>query len=290
MAGKFVLQIVGVTESKIINYPSAKPASKFAYILSDVMLIKENKEVLTYTPCYGCDGLSDTDAIVLIAPYPPDGDEHLLTTDNGEKFTHAVFLAVYNEFDENEQIIAINPNIAMELMESAIEKKLMRCLPPVKQFKRNVHMQLEGKVDSVYSFVGLCTDNVPFIMEVNNVPFAEYNHGQPNASKISLVKLTESEYNSKTAYFPEKNNPHIDELIKRINELGNIAKESNVRCIISFVIERTDIEKFEISQYSREYKAAIKKAVECGVYLMPIVFSWTKEGVAFFVTDEIQIA
>ena len=79
---------------------------------------------------------------------------------------------------ENEQCIAVNPKIAIELMESVIEKNLMKKLLPVTRFKRNIHIFLEGKVDSVFSFVGFCDDGIPFNMEVNNVPCAEYDHGE----------------------------------------------------------------------------------------------------------------
>jgi DNA-binding sugar fermentation-stimulating protein len=283
MAGKFVLQVVGITEATILHRPSLKCPD--VNVLSDVLITKDNKEVLAHTPSMGCDGLAETDACVFVALCPPEEDELSIAT-NGEQFTHTVFLSKFKESEENEQIIGINPNVAMEIMESAIEKNLMKILPPVKQFKRNVPMRLEGKVDSAFSFVGICNDNIPFIMEVNNVPFAEYNHGQPDACRYA--PSPDYDYNSKSAYFPEKNTNTTD-MIKRIQELTTIASESSVRCIIGYVVERTDIDKFEISLYDDDYRMAVKKAVECGVYIMPIVVGWTNRGNAIFVTDELPI-
>jgi DNA-binding sugar fermentation-stimulating protein len=204
-----------------------------------------------------------------------------------------VFLSVYNDEEgnpETEQIIAINPKIAIELMESAIEKKLIAALQNVKQFKRNVPMKIENKIDSCFTFVGMCDDEIPFIMEVHNVPFAEYNHGQAQEAQAPQAEQAEKlDYDSKVAYFPEKNNTNTIELLKVVRDLITIKSESNIRCMLGFVIERTDIERFEISKYNSEYRAVVKEAIDHGIDIIPLVISWTKEGIAFFVTDELPV-
>lgn len=280
-SGQFVLQIVGITEGRIINRPSIKLPLD---MISDVWLNKENKQVLTHTPSMGCNGLADSNMDVLVAYCPNDEINTGL-----EIFTHTVFLSVFKENDENEQIIAIHPNISMELMESIIEKNLISVLPPVKQFKRYVPMKMEGKVDSCFSFVGICEDDIPFVMDVNNVPFAEYNHGEIVVGSGTDAPEQESDWNTKSAYFPEKHNKNTEELIKRIKDITMIRRESVIRCIIAYVIQRTDIDKFEFSMYDDAYRAAVKEAIECGVDIVPLVISWTKEGIAFLVTDELSI-
>ena len=154
-------------------------------------------------------------------------------------------------------------------------------------------MRLEGKIDSVFSFVGICEDDIPFVMEISNVPHAEYNHGQPdafdNAIAANRFDMTEMDYNTKSAYFPEKNNTNTAELVKKIKDLETIASESHVRCIIGYVVQRTDINKLELSLYNDEYRLAVKSALEHGVNVMPIVISWTPTGMAFFVTDELPV-
>jgi hypothetical protein len=169
-------------------------------------------------------------------------------------------------------------------MESAIEKHLMEILPPVKQFKRNIEIKLEGKVDSIFSFVGFCTDGVPFIMEVNNVPNAEYTHGNRKINDEEVFR-----FNSKTAYFPSKSCTNTAEMIKKIKDLTTIKTESITRCLLGYVVERTDIDRLEFSAYNKEYRAAVKHAVEHGVDIVPLVVSWTKEGVAFYVTDKLPV-
>ena len=301
MAGQFVLQIVGITEGKILSRPSIKLALN---TVSDVFITKDNTRVLAYTPSMSCDTLADAGRSVLVAPclddsnlFPPE-----------KRYTHAVFLSVYNDEEgnpETEQIIAINPKIAIELMESAIEKKLIAALQNVKQFKRNVPMKIENKIDSCFTFVGMCDDEIPFIMEVHNVPFAEYNHGQAQQAQAQEAQPVQAQpvqaqaqeaqqaekldYDSKVAYFPEKNNTNTIELLKVVRDLITIKSESNIRCMLGFVIERTDIERFEISKYNSEYRAVVKEAIDHGIDIIPLVISWTKEGIAFFVTDELPV-
>jgi DNA-binding sugar fermentation-stimulating protein len=318
--GQFVLQIVGITEASLLSRPSKKYPEVNG--LSDVRIIKDNREMVAHTPSHGCDGLAEAGLNVLLAPCPPDEyDDAVLEGMNGDTFTHTIFLSVfkelnehkndpkplpkpvkykksnvpeipapaddsddYEEDDENEQFIAINPKIAVEVMESAIEKHLMEILPPVKQFKRNVEIKLEGKVDSIFSFGGFCHDGVPFIMEVNNVPNADYAHGNRNPQDEEKFR-----FNSKTAYFPSKNCTNTKEMIKKIKDLTTVKSESVTRCLLGYVVERTDIDRLEFSAYNYDYRVAVKHAVENGVDIVPLVVSWTREGVAFYVTDKLPV-
>ena len=290
MTEKFVLQVVGITEAKILSRPSTRIGD---HTVSDVVIYRENRKVLAFTPSLSCDGMSDTGSDVFVAYCPPEEDDISHLSFTGEKITHTVFLSYFKETVNNVQIMAINDKLAMEIMESAIEKNLMAILPPVKQFKRNTLMHLEGKIDSVFSFVGICEDDSQFVMEIYNVPYAEYNHGEPDAFQNAITAnrfdMTEMDYNTKSAYFPEKNNTNNAELVKKIKDLTTIASESAVRCILGYVVQRTDIDKLELSRYNDEYRLAVKKALEYGVRVMPIVISWTATGVAFFVTDELPV-
>jgi DNA-binding sugar fermentation-stimulating protein len=316
--GQFVLQIVGITEAKLLSRPSTKYPAVDG--LSDIIILKDKREMVAHTPSHDCDGLAETGLEIFVAPCPPDEDDDaILAAMKGDTFTHTIFLSVFREInmnlagprpvkykktnvpilptttndddsdseddnDDNEQFIAINPKIAIEVMESAIEKNLMKQLPPVKQFKRNIEIKLEGHVDSTFSFVGFCTDGVPFIMEVNNVPFAEYSHGERKKKEDG-----KSRFNAKTSYFPGKNCKNTEAMVKKINDLTTVKKESLTRCLLGYVIARTDIDRFEISVYNQEYRTAVRNAVQNGVELVPLVVCWTKEGVAFFVTDELPL-
>lgn len=354
--GQFVLQIVGITDGKVISRPSRKHPR--LNDLADIKVIKDNANVLAYVPSFSCDGMADTGVEVLLAPCPPDEDDSdiVFSLGNNDPFTHSVFLTIFkeikdqvpkpslfnkvapqpqpkaqdqplavskakggkkaqqalaaqaalaaqeaqqaqaaaaNDFDEededNEQFIAINPKIAIELMESIIEKKLMRKLPPVKQFKRKVPIFLEDKVDSTFSFVGICEDSIPFIVEVQNVPFAEYNHGTRTYEKGAGYPAVKNKFNTKTAYFPEKNCPDTQDMIQVIKDLSMVKKESVTRCILAYIVQRTDVDRFQFSLYDDEYRKAVREAIEVGVIIVPLVISWTREGIALFVTDDLQV-
>ena len=344
MAGRFILQVVGITPGRVLCRPSVKNRKEN---LADVLLLKNSTYILTHAPSYSCTGLANSGCDVYVAPCPPEDNEYEeFVNENGDIFTHTIFLADYKETPDNEQIIGINPKVAIELMESVIEKNLISCLPNIKQFKRNVPMFLKDKVNSCFDVVGFCEDDVPFVMEISNVPFAEYRPEDQAAEKAlyeaHLAKKAaaaatapaagtapagtaapaapagtaaaapaaapapaasddatptaeeEEEYiycpYLKTAYFPEFGNKTITPtMIKRINELAMIAKESTVRCVLGYIVERTDINKFEISKHHPEYYAAVLNAVNCGVHILPIVVSWTPEGVCFFVTDQLTV-
>jgi DNA-binding sugar fermentation-stimulating protein len=335
--GQFVLQIVGITDGKVLS----RPARKHPRLndLADVKIIKDNANVLAYVPSFSCDGMADNGVEVLLAPCPPDAEDSdiVFSLGNNDPFTHSVFLTVFREIkdqlpkpslfnkvapitaastsasttsttssitsststsaedsdeeedEDNEQFIAINPKIAIELMESIIEKKLMRLLPTVKQFKRNVPMYLEGKVDSTFSFGGFCEDGIPFIVEVYNVPFAEYNHGKRTHEKGPGFPAVKNKFNTKTAYFPEKNCPNTQEMIQRIKDISMVKRESVTRCILAYIVQRTDVDRFQFSLYDDEYRQAVREAIEVGVQIVPIVISWTREGIALFVTDDMQV-
>jgi DNA-binding sugar fermentation-stimulating protein len=330
--GQFVLQIVGITEARILS----RPAKKFIFEqgLSDIRILKDNKEMIVHTPSFSCDGLAENGLDVLVAPCPPDeDDDEIMDAMLGDTFTHTIFLSTFREInihkndpkpvkppkpekkkvqykktnepegtapavsmkiesysdsdisdddEDNEQFIAINPKLAIEVMESAIEKHLMKALPPVKKFKRNVEIKLEGRVNSTFSFVGFCTDDIPFIMEVQNVPFAEYHHGKPDIKE-------NGHFNTKTAYFPGKNCTNTAEMIRKIADLTTIKRESVTRCLLGYVVQRTDIDQFAFAAHNNEYRAAVRNAVEYGVKIVPLVLSWTKEGVAFYVTDDLSV-
>ena len=281
---KYILQIVDIAKGVILNRPSLIIPT---VVISDVLIGNENKKILAYMPSLSYDGINDIGCDVFVAYCSSDENKIELVTANGEKHTHTVFLATYKENEENEQIIGINPNIAMDLTESIIEKNLITILPKISQFKRNIQMcHPASNIDSNFSLVGITEDNIPFIIEINNVPCAEYDHGQSYA----MSKATDNrEFTTKSAYFPERNIQNIDELLKKIRDLTRIASESNVRCILAYVIERTDIDKFEFSQYNQEYRKAVKNAIEHGVRIVPLVVSWTSEGVALFITDNLEV-
>ena len=59
---------------------------------------------------------------------------------------------------------------------------------------------------------------------------------------------------------------------------------SKTRCLLGFVIQRTDVEYFQTSIIDPIYKEAVKKSHNLGVEIFAMVVNWDDNGCAHFVT------
>jgi DNA-binding sugar fermentation-stimulating protein len=151
---------------------------------------------------------------------------------------------------------------------------------------------VENKVDSRFDFSGIDSNDLPFIMEVKNVPLADYEDITAKDRKKKCYD--HREYNSKVAYFPDgypkkTSDPLSPRALKHVRELTLIKKESKTRCILCFVIQRTDVNRFQPSIIDPEYREAVKEAIKTGVEIITLVVQWTKKGEAYFVRDDLPI-
>ena len=64
---------------------------------------------------------------------------------------------------------------------------------------------------------------------------------------------------------------------------------SKIRCITCYVIQRTDVDRFQPSVIDPEYRAAFIEAMNAGVEIITMVVQWTKEGEATFICDNLRI-
>jgi len=279
-----LLNIVNLIEGTIVKRPSAKCKSPYVADILD----ENGEEVIGHTASLGCCGLADAGANVLMNP-----------NQNGKKqqtsiCSHKVQLAIFKERGE-EIIIGIHPKLAEELVESCIKNNVLQKLNHIKSWKRETAIYVEGKVDSRFDFTGIDKDGIPFILEVKNVPLADYE----DISAKEKKKLPQDVYDnrpihSKVAYFPDgyrkkSDDPVSPRALKHIKELTLIKKESKTRCIMCYVIQRTDVNRFQPSVIDPEYRSAFKHAVDAGVEVITLVIQWTKDGQAHFVRDDLPI-
>jgi DNA-binding sugar fermentation-stimulating protein len=204
---------------------------------------------------------------------------------------YKVYLAVICERGA-EIVIGMHPKLAENLAESAIKNNLLSRLQNVRGYKRETTIYVPGKVDSRFDFTGIDGNGVPFIMEVKNVPLADYEDITAKDRKNKCYD--ERDVNSKVAYFPDgyrkKSTDTVSpRALKHIRELTLIKRESKTRCIMCYVIQRTDVDCFQPSIIDPEYRAAVKEAVEAGVEIITMVVQWTKDGEAHFVRDDLPI-
>jgi DNA-binding sugar fermentation-stimulating protein len=57
-----------------------------------------------------------------------------------------------------------------------------------------------------------------------------------------------------------------------------------------YVIQRTDVDRFQPSIIDPEYRSAFKDAVEAGVEIITMVVSWNRNGEATFIRDDLPIS
>ena len=278
-----MLKIDGLVDGTIVNRPSKIIKSPY---VADIILPTLNTTILGHTASLGCCGLADRGAQILMAPVPK-------TNKKTDKISceYKVYLAVIRERG-SEIVIGMHPKLAENLAESAIKNNLLSRLQNVRGYKRETTIYVPDKVDSRFDFTGIDGNGVPFIMEVKNVPLADYEDITAKDRKNKCYD--ERDVNSKVAYFPDgyrkKSTDTVSpRALKHIRELTLIKRESITRCIMCYVIQRTDVECFQPSIIDPEYRAAVKEAVEAGVEIITMVVQWTKDGEAHFVRDDLPI-
>ena len=278
-----MFKIDNLIEGSVIKRPSAYIKTPY---VADIIPNNSDTSILGHTASLGCCGLADVGATILMSSVPktkkPDGKLHC---------EYRVYLSVIREKD-NETIVGIHPKLAEELTESALKNNMLSRLKNVRSYKRETTIYVEGKVDSRFDFSGIDCNGIPFIMEVKNVPLADY---EDITSKDRKKKCYDDRaYNSKVAYFPDgyrkkSTEPVSPRALKHIRELTLIKKESKTRCIMCYVIQRTDVECFQPSIIDPEYREAVKQGIEAGVEIITMIVKWTREGDAYFIRDDIPI-
>jgi DNA-binding sugar fermentation-stimulating protein len=286
-----LLQLNNLIKGSVVKRPSA--IIKTPYV-ADVLLT-DSAKVLAHSLSLGCCGLADTNANVLLEKLPEKSPKKNKNIDK-PYCSHRIHLSIYRE-QEKEVIIGINPKLAEILVEKALEQNVLHCLQSIKSYKREVTMYIPGKVDSRFDFTGVDQNGIPFIMEIKNVPLADYEDVASKDRKH--MDFTGREFSSKVAYFPDgyrkkSADPISPRALKHVQELTWIKKEDpRIRCILCFVIQRHDVNRFAPSIIDPIYREAIRVAMEAGVEIIPLVIKWECSGEtsyeAHFVCDNLPI-
>ena len=284
---KILLKIDNLLEGTIIKRPSKYIKTPY---VADVIPITNNnsntESVLAHSAALGCCGLCDVGASVLMTFI-----EKKKKDDEKLHCEYRIYLSVLREKNK-EIIIGIYPKLAEDLTEKALINNHLSILKNIKRYRRETVIYVEDKIDSRFDFSGIDSNNIPFIMEVKNVPLANYEDIDSKDRKKKCYD--DRDVDSKIAYFPDgyrktKNEPISPRALKHIRELTLIKKMSKTRCIMCYVIQRDDAKMFQPSIIDPEYRNAVKTALESGVEIITMVVKWTRDGEAFFVTDCLPI-
>ena len=270
-----LFQINDICEGVITKRPSAH--CKTAYV-ADVSL-ENSSSILGHSPSLGCCGLAEKDSTVVLSQLPAK---------KNQTCSHRVELAIL-QHNEIKMYIGINPKLAESIVEECLKKHFISNLEANK-FQREVKF-----LNSRFDFAGTDKDGKPFILEVKNVPLADYVD-VPKKEKKKYTDLIQSKkWNEKIAYFPDgyrKNSTAVvsPRALKHIQELEEIAKSDKVRAILCFVIQRTDVSHFQTSNIDLTYKEAVYKAWQNGVEIKTIQVSWRENGACYFVSNSLPIS
>jgi DNA-binding sugar fermentation-stimulating protein len=258
-------------EGYVVKRPSRHV--KTPYVADVLVGVNDQKEILAHSPSLGCCGLADAFAVVLMEA----------NNKAGNKCSHTICLSI-----RDTQIIGINP----KLVESALVKNCLSSLRNVKAYARETVIRVEGHVDSRFDFTGIDEHGSTFIMEVKVVPLAEYE--DMPAKERTKMDFSGRDPSTKVAYFPEGYRKKAGDTVspralKHIRELTWIKRETTVRTIMCYVIQRTDVNRFQPSVNDPEYRAAFYEAQAAGVEVITLVVQWTRDGAAYFVRDDLPI-
>jgi DNA-binding sugar fermentation-stimulating protein len=248
-----LLKIENLVEGQVVKRPSKHVKSPY---VADVKCGED--DILGHAPALGCCGLSDAGATILMSP------------SSSAKCSHTIYLAA-----SEDQIIGIHPKLAEKLAENALTNNCLTKLQNVKSYRKETKIYIPDCVDSRFDFSGIDKDGVPFIMEIKNVSLT----GIGDQSRIAVFPVGNRK---------KSKDPVSPRALKHTRELTLLRKDKeNIRCIMCYVIQRTDVEAFQTSDLDIEYKEAVQLAHEAGVEIITLVVEWNRNGEARFVRDDL---
>lgn len=267
-----------VCRGEIVNRPSKK--CKTPYVADVRIEMGQDQEILGHSPSLGCCGLADKGAIVLMTKTSGSTKQPVCS--------YRIDLAIYKE-DDKEIIVGINPKMGETIAEEALKQNCIACLQNVKSYTREVKI-----MNSRFDFAGIDVNGTPFVLEIKNVPLADYVDVPKKDREHCLAQLEHKNFHEKIAYFPDgyrKNSTDVvsPRALKHIQELEEIAITGKVRAILCFIVQRNDVKQFQTSNIDLIYKAAVYKASQNGVEIITVQVEWTNQGKCYFVRNDLPI-
>lgn len=274
---------------KIISRPSK--ICKTPYV-ADIEL-PDGSIVQAHSASLGCCGLCEKDSYVYASPMLANCPQS-----KSKVCSYKIYLADYYEekivakekYISN-QLIGIDPKLAETLVEKALTSNCFTTLQNIKKHRREAKLG-----NSRFDFIGIDENDKYFILEVKNVPLADYADvcSSDRKKMIKNGDFKDIHIDNKISYFPDgyrkKKGAVVSErALKHINELADITISKIIRPIICFVIQRTDSSSFQASLLDPTYKEAFNDALKKGVEVIVFVVSWNANGEANFVKCDLPI-
>jgi DNA-binding sugar fermentation-stimulating protein len=279
-----LLTLPKLVPSTIIKRPSAIIKSPYVadIVISDI-------PYLAHSASLGCCGLADVGSNVWLQQLEGKKD----------KCSYRICLSEYTEKDKGSVCVGIYPKYAEDLVENAMKKNKLSILKNIKGYRREQVVKFNGFVDSRFDFSGIDSSGIPFLLEVKTVPLATYEDIR-HSDRKKLKKIndySEINFKNKLAYFPDgyrkkDDDPVSPRALKHIRELELIRKHTQVRTIMCYVVQRSDVDRFKLSIIDPEYRSAVLTARDSGVEIIVMQVDWRVidgNGEAHFIRDDLPI-
>ena len=259
----------------IVKRPSLH--CKTPYV-ADVQI--EDKEIMGHSPSLGCCGLADKGATVLLSK--------IKSKSKNIKCSHRIEVGMYKENDK-EVYIGINPKLGESIAENALLCGLIHGLSNISKYAKEKTI-----MNSRFDFIGLDMDKRPFVLEIKNVPLADYVDVPKKERKNYTSFIQNKQFHEKIAYFPDgyrKNSTDVvsPRALKHIQELEEIAKTSETRAILCFIVQRSDVSSFQPSNIDLTYRKVVQQAWLNGVEIKTIQVGWNEYGNCRFIRNDLPI-
>ena len=273
----FLFELDDVIIGEVIARPSKKVKTPY---VADVKIISGSNDdeheyeeecyVLAHAPSLGCGGLVTPGSIVI------------MSTNNDPKIcTHIIHVSLFNEREKSIPI-GVHPKNAELMVNYCLYNNHISSLQNLKEIEREKVFQ-----DSRFDFTCIDENGIKTIIEVKNVPLADYEDIYSKDRKKR--NYDHCDINDKISYFPDgyrkkQSDTVSPRALKHIKTLEDIKikRGHDVRCILIFVIQRTDSKWFQPSIVDPIYREAFGKAVINGVEIIPISIKWKLDGRCYF--------
>ena len=275
-----LIQFTETVQGEIIKRPSQ--FCKTPYVADVIIDDEDASQIMGHSPSLGCCGLAEKGSTVIMTK---------VKDQKKQKCSHTIQLAMHSEGNNN-VIIGINPKLGETIAEQSLIQNCILNLTHVMSYHREVTV-----LNSRFDFAGKDSTGKPFIMEIKNVPLADYVDVPKKERKLYDSTIVNKPFNEKIAYFPDGYRKKSTDVVspralKHIQELEHIAITSNgnVRTILCFIIQRDDVKHFQTSNIDLVYKDAVYKAHKNGVEIKTIQVKWNSSGECHFVKNDLPIS
>ena len=258
--------------ASIVKRPSQYIKSPY---VADIIVEGDDEETLGHTPSLGCCGLAEKDSRVWVSEL----------SGTKTKCDYRIQVA-----EINTKGITIYIGIAPKLAEQAAYMALKHNL--IHNLKATTIHREKTLLNSRFDFAGKTINNQYYICEVKSVPLADY--ADVTAKERKKMDFADTPYDEKIAYFPDgyrknKSVPVSERALKHVKELMEIKMlYPEVRCILLFVVQRTDVKWFQPSRLDSIYWQALREAHQAGVEIKCLQVRWEK-GVCYYHSNTLPI-